>query len=333
MPRDRVFPSGAPSWTVTGEAAGIRLDKFLAAETRLGSRSRVVAALDRGKVFLNDAEAGPQDAGRALQAGDVVRLWIDRPGSARGPRRPINIGDLQILYEDDALLVVNKPAGLLAVPLPRKSDASSVYAQLEEYLRPRGRRKPLIVHRIDRDTSGLVVFAKHAAAQSRLKDQFSRREPERVYLAVVYGHLQPAEGVWRDYLVWDAKALIQKRTRSDDRRGKEAISRYRVLEAFSETSLAEIRLETGKRNQIRIQAGLRGHPLVGERRYVFAPPAPIVSFVRQALHAQRLSFRHPEDERVLCFEAPPPRDFAELLTRLRRGGGHAPVPAGRTRAS
>jgi 23S rRNA pseudouridine1911/1915/1917 synthase len=311
-----------PQWIVTADDQGLRLDKFLAAPGRIGSRSRVVAALERGKVFVNESEATTTDAATRLAPGDAVRVWMDRPGSAK--RRPgaFESADLHILYEDDTLIVLNKPAGLLAVPLERKAGANSIYDQIDDHLRSHGTRRPCVVHRIDRDTSGLVVFAKHTRAQAHLKDQFRRREPERVYWAVVYGHPQPAAGTWRDHLVWDTKALIQKQTSPDDPRGAEAISEYRVLEAFGETSLVEVRLHTGKRNQIRIQARLRGHTLVGERRYVFGPEAirPIV-FARQALHAYRLSFRHPTDDRPLTFEAPLPADFADLLGRLRRRAG------------
>jgi 23S rRNA pseudouridine1911/1915/1917 synthase len=196
--------------------------------------------------------------------------------------------------------------------------ASSVYDQLEDYFRPRGKRHPFVVHRIDRDTSGLVVFAKDAQTQEALKAQFRRREPERVYLAVVYGHPEPRTGTWRDRLVWDRKALIQKETHPRDPEGTDAISDYRVVETFRDASLIEVRLQTGKRNQIRIQARLRGHTLVGERRYVYGPDAlrPI-AFSRQALHAYRLAFEHPADRRVVHFEAPLPADFRELLVRLR----------------
>ena len=159
-----------------------------------------------------------------------------------GRERPWRPGNVEILYEDDALMVVNKPPGLLSVPLPRKPDAGSAYDDLEAHLRPRGKRKPLVVHRIDRDTSGLVVFARTSRAQQALKDQFRRREPERVYLAVVYGHPEPREGTWRDFLLWDSKALIQKRTRAGDLAAKEAISRYRVLESLEGASLIEVRL-------------------------------------------------------------------------------------------
>jgi len=305
-------------WTVSPDEAGTRLDKFLAAADRLGSRARAVTAIERGKVFLGDREVTATDAASRLAPGDRVRVWMDRPGSAKARSRPQRVADVVVLYEDDDLLVVDKPSGLLAVPLERKADAASVFDQLEDHFRSRGKRKPLVVHRIDRDTSGLVVFAKTLRAQAALKEQFKRREPERVYLAVVYGRPTPPQGTWRDHLVWDTKALIQKETHPGDPRASDAISEYRVLETFAEASLIEVRLRTGRRNQIRIQARLRGHTLVGEKRYVYGPDAirPI-AFERQALHAHRLSFLHPSDGRRLTFEAPPPSDFAALLARLR----------------
>jgi len=312
-------------WTVSAEDDGARLDKFLAAPGRAGSRARASAALSRGKVFVNGEEVGIDVASSRLTAGDVVRLWADRPGSARSAPSLWRVGaprdprDLHIVFEDQALIVVDKPAGLLAVPLERRSEAPSAFDDVAGYMRAWRRRRPLVVHRIDRDTSGLVVFATRADAQQKLKEQFKRHTAGRVYLAVVYGRPRPDSGTWRDHLVWDQADLVQKATHARDPRGKEAVSEYRVLEAFDEASLLEVRLVTGKRNQIRLQARLRGHTLVGEQRYVFGPEQlrPI-SFPRQALHAYRLSFAHPLTGQPLAFEAPLPDDLSSLLERLRR---------------
>jgi 23S rRNA pseudouridine1911/1915/1917 synthase len=314
-----VTPPLPPQWQVPPDDQEVRLDKFLASAERLGSRKRVATALERGKVFVNDVEAGLSDASRRLRAGDVVRVWMDRPGSGRRRTGPFESGQLQILFEDDLLIVVNKPAGLLSVPLPNGDRTPSVYSLLEDHLRGHRHRRPFVVHRIDRDTSGLVLFAKTPRAQEALKEQFRRREPERVYIALVYGHPTPPAGTWRDVLVWDKTALIQRETHPGDPRGKEAIAEYRVIESHEDTSLIEVRLRTGKRNQIRIQARLRGYTLVGEQRYIYGPEAirPI-DFPRQALHARRLTFRHPADHRELRFEAPHPEDFATLLKQLRR---------------
>lgn len=308
-------------WRISETEAGARLDKWLAGEARLGSRARALAALEKGQVFLNEQEQSAAAAGYRLKAREKVRLWLDRPGSAQ--RRNYagagkRFAGMQIVYEDQALLVINKPAGLLTVPLPGESVEPSLLERVAEHLRAQGKRQPFIVHRIDRDTSGLVVFAKDFAAQQKLKNQFERREPERVYWAFVYGHPQAATGLWRDELVWDQKALKQREARRADALKQEAICRYRVLEKFAEASLLEVGLVTGKRNQIRLQAALRGHPLIGERKYAEKnAPQATIAFPRQALHALRLSFRHPLDGRKLVFEAPLPADLQELQKSLQ----------------
>jgi 23S rRNA pseudouridine1911/1915/1917 synthase len=308
-------------WLVGDDENGLRLDKFLAVRDRLGSRRRASEALERGKVFLNGVEAALGDASRSVAAGDRVRLWADRPGSAERPRLMRGgrrTGDLRIVFEDEALLVVDKPAGLLVVPLERRPDEATVYEQLEAYLRSRGKRRPLVVHRIDRDTSGLVIFAKTTVAQQALKSSFLSRRVERVYRAVVYGCPEPPSGTWRDRLVWDRKALVQKETHPRDPHGKAAVCHYQVLERYKAASLIEVRLVTGKRNQIRLQARLRGHTLVGEQRYVYGPDAlrPI-QFGRQALHAFQLAFDHPIERRPLRFEAALPTDLLALVERLK----------------
>jgi 23S rRNA pseudouridine1911/1915/1917 synthase len=313
-------------WTAGENDAGLRLDKYLAAAERLGSRAKAASALARGKVFLNGREMTGDAAAGRLAPGDEVRIWMDRPGTAK---RQVSLGDdrdLPIVYEDAAVIVLNKPPGVLAVPLERRGDVRSVFDDLKQYLKQRRRPRPFVVHRIDRDTSGLVLFAKTTAAHQHLKDQFKRHRPERVYQAVVYGHPSPPSGTWRDRLTWDDKALIQKETHPPDPRGKEAISHYRVIEALKGASLIEVSLVTGRRNQIRIQARLRGHTLVGERRYIYGPDElrPI-SFNRQALHASRLTFTHPGDGREMRFEAPMPDDMVKLVARLKGPGPGSPA--------
>jgi len=305
-------------WTVGPADAGLRLDKYLADPSRLGSRPKATTAIKRRKVFLNGRESTDDDASTRVAIGDIVRVWMDRPGSAKRPARLGDDRDLLVVYEDDALVVLNKPAGLLAVPLERLEDARSVFEDLKVYLHARRRGRPWVVHRIDRDTSGLVLFAKSAAAHEHLKSQFKRRDPERVYQAVVYGHPQPASGTWNDRLVWDSKALIQKETHPKDPRGKDAACHYRVIEPLRGAALIEVSLVTGRRNQIRIQARLRGHTLVGERRYIYGPDTlRTIAFPRQALHAARLVFRHPRDGREMRLEAPMPEDMQELVSRLK----------------
>ncbi|HOX25505.1 MAG TPA: RluA family pseudouridine synthase [Candidatus Krumholzibacteria bacterium] len=312
-------------WTVAAEDAPLRLDAWLARRGGAGSRRRAATWLERGKISVNGAEVGLADAARRVAAGDRVGVWLDRPGSAR-PVDPALAGlrdALRIVHEDPAIVVVDKPAGLLVEP---RSDGPATEPSVLDLLADAYRRLPrarvYVVHRIDRNTSGLVLFARTPAARDDLKAQFKQRTPERVYQAVLQGALAAESAEWRDELAFDAAADRQRRAHGTDAGAKEAISRVRVLERFgSVATLVEVSLVTGKRNQIRVQAGLRGHPLVGERRYRFGAdrePAGLPAFDRQALHAVTLGFRHPQSGRPVSFTSPLPDDLARLLRSLRR---------------
>jgi 23S rRNA pseudouridine1911/1915/1917 synthase len=307
-------------WTVGAAEAGVRLDLWLARQPEGGSRSKAKAWLERGKVFLNGAELSYSDAGRRVAAGDRIGLWIDRPGTATATSRGISRARslLSVVLEDESLVVVNKPPGLIVEPLPgREREEVTVLDLVTDHVKATG-VVPRVVHRIDRDTSGLVLFARTLAAQQALKEQFEHRTAERVYLAVVQGRLEPASGVWSDQLVWDAERLRQRVAHPTEDRARAAAARYRVLEVAGGASLLEVSLVSGKRNQIRVQAGRRGHPLVGERQYLFGhvpgPGAP--NFARQALHARRLAFNHPLTGRRVLVTAPIPEDLRGLLRSL-----------------
>ena len=259
-------------WTIAAPDAGARLDAFLAARPEIGSRGKAREAIERGKVFLNGEELVYSDAARRLAAGDRVGFWPDRPGSARARSRRVvaTRHALDVVFEDQSILVVDKPAGWLVEPLP--GDAHSEVTLLDligDHVRGAARARAYVVHRIDRDTSGLVLFALSPDARDDLKAQFERRTPERVYLAVVHGVVDPPAGTWHDRLVWDKERLVQKRAHVHEERAKDAIAHYRVLEQHQAAAVIEVSLVTGKRNQIRVQAGLRGSPLVGERLYGF----------------------------------------------------------------
>jgi 23S rRNA pseudouridine1911/1915/1917 synthase len=313
-------------WAVQDDDAGKRLDAWLAARQDIGSRGRAQDALACGKVFLNGEEASFADAGRRLAAGDRVGYWPDRPGSSKPRRREIVSvrAALDVVYQDEALLVVNKPPGWIVEPLPGEERGEVTLLDLvADHLRAGVRTRPYVVHRIDRDTSGLVLFALTAASREHLKAQFERQSPDRIYLAVVNGHPEPASGTWRDKLVWDKERLIQKRAHLEEARAKDAEARYRVVERFEWQSLIEVALRTGKRNQIRVQAGARGYPLVGERQYRFGQPRDEgrePAFPRQALHAARLAFVHPVKGRRVTFTADLPKDMEQLILRIRESG-------------
>ena len=312
-------------WIVTGADAGIRFDLWLTRHAGAGSRSRAAEWIEKGKIFLNGEPIDARQAAHRMREGDRVGLWMDRPGSSRAADRAVRDAShlLRIVHEDEALVAVDKAVGLLVEPLPDSGRSEVtvldlVAAHLQHEVRP----KLYVVHRIDRDTSGLVLVARTPAARDALKEQFERRTPERVYQAVVEGRVSPPSGTWRDALAWDGDALRQRRAHATDARAKEAVAHYAVLEQFHGAALMEVSLVTGKRNQIRVQASLRGHPLLGERQYRFgAPPPPprLPSIERQALHAWRLGVVHPSTGRTVRFECPPPEDFAALLARLRSG--------------
>jgi 23S rRNA pseudouridine1911/1915/1917 synthase len=311
-------------WTVDSADVGMRLDQWLAARTEAGSRSRASEWLARGKVYVNGVPVDAAGGWRRVEAGLRVGVWMDRPGSSRPADRSVHDirYKLQVIYEDAAIVVLDKPVGMLVEPLPdRAGEESTLVDLLADYYRHEPRSRSYVVHRIDRDTSGLVLFARSTAAKEALKSQFEQRTPERVYQAVVIGQPSPTEGVWRDTLAWDPASLRQRAAHGRDARGKDAEARVRVLEQFADAALIEVTLVTGKRNQIRVQAGMRGHPLLGERQYRFGVPLepPSVPRIdRQALHAWRLGFVHPTTGRRVVYDAPPPDDFEALLTALRR---------------
>lgn len=298
-----------------------RLDRLLASLPRIGSRNRARQVLESGKITVDGAPVGLADAGRTLEAGAVVVVDWDRPGTAldavRGRRKVADAG-VVVLYDDPDVIALDKPVGLLTdtASAQQAKERDSLRKRLVPWLRAQGAR-PLIVHRIDRDTSGVVLVAKHEQAAEALRQQFRARAPERVYLVVVEGVLRPEEGTWEDPMAWDSGRRIQRRCKPDDPGAFLARAHYRVREILGGASLLEVRLETGRRNQIRLQAQLRGHPLVGERLYREGPPT--LTFPRQALHAHRLTVRHPRTGKPLTIASPLPPDLQRLLARLRKG--------------
>ena len=310
-------------WIVEGADAGIRLDQWLATRTDAGSRRRASEWLERGKVYLAGDPVDATAGAHKVAAGERVGVWVDRPGSSKPADRSVHPVRhlLSVLHEDESIVVVDKPVGLLVEPLPkREGEEPTLLDLLADHYRHAPRARSFVVHRIDRDTSGLVLFARTPSAHTALKAQFERRTPERVYLAVVLGRPAPPSGVWRDMLAWDPASLRQRQAHGRDARAKDAEARYTVTEPFADAALIEVQLVTGKRNQIRVQAAMRGHPLLGERQYRFnAPPEPpaLPRIDRQALHAWRLGFIHPTTGRRVTYTSPLPADLAGLLTALR----------------
>lgn len=232
--------------------------------------------LESGRVEVN---------GRVSRDGRALVRAHDRLELGGRGRIPFPKG-LGLVYQDDAIVVVDKPARLLTVATDRERDRTA-YRLLWDYLQAqRPRARPFIVHRLDRETSGLLVFAKSAEAKQRLQAQFEARTVERVYRALVKGHVRQDSGTLESRLVED-RSLRVHTTRGPE--GKTAITRYRVLSRGQDTSLLELSLGTGRRRQIRVQLAAVGHPIVGDREH----GGPGGQFRRLCLHATRLGFIHP----------------------------------------
>jgi 23S rRNA pseudouridine1911/1915/1917 synthase len=317
--------------------AGWRLDRFLAATLPDFSRSRLQQLLESGAVSLgapNGQKSTIKDANHRVKPGDSFTVTIPptAPAIPQGQDIP-----LEVIYEDKELIVINKPAGLVVHPAAGNPDGTLVNALIGHcgmgMLSIGGEARPGIVHRLDKDTSGLLVAAKTERAMASLAKQFANHTIERAYNAVVWGAPRDSTGLIEGQIgrsPFDRKRMAVLRAG-----GKRAATRYKVLEKFgpadrAAASLIECRLETGRTHQIRVHLTHLGHPLIGDPQYGRARTPPrgksdaethaftvAANFPRQALHAFVLGFQHPSLHKTLRFEAPWPADFAELVEALR----------------
>jgi 23S rRNA pseudouridine1911/1915/1917 synthase len=307
------------------EAAGQRADRFLAETIGTISRSRVKTLIEAGHVTrdgtLITAPADPVRSGS--------EYVLQPPRLVDATPQPQSI-PFTILYEDADLLVLDKPAGLVVHPAPGNEDGTLVNALLahcgDTLPGIGGERRPGIVHRLDRDTTGVMVVAKTEASLAALGAAFAARDLERAYLALVWGLPTPIAGdinlpVGRDPRDRKRMAVVEKG-------GKNALTHYRTLRSYAASvSLVECRLATGRTHQIRVHLSHGGHPVVGDPIYLRRIPAVsralpnpprqmLLDFPRQALHAETLGFRHPRTGETLSFRSPPPPDFAALIAAL-----------------
>lgn len=221
----------------------------------------------------------------------------------------------EILYEDKQLIAVNKPAGILTVPISGMKSAN-LKECLDHYLEPQ-KKSAQTVHRIDRYTSGVVLFAKNRRARTRLIEQFRNHEPARIYLALVRGVPDPPEADLVHYMKRIKEGFRNVIVPESDPDAAKARMLYRVLERYKETSLVEVALDTGLKNQIRVQLAEIGHPTVGDRHYVSDEQEEKL-INRQALHASRLEFIHPGSGEILGITAPIPKDLKRLMVYYKK---------------
>lgn len=293
--------------TVPPACAGLRLDQALSRLLPQYSRTRLTQWVRAAQVKLDGTAVLPR---RRVWGGEVIEIVL-APVLPSLVNKPEDIA-LDIVHEDAALLVVNKPAGLVVHPGSGNWSGTLLNALLRHL--PDLARLPRagIVHRLDKDTSGLLVVAKTLAAQTDLVRQLQARTVTREYLALVHGRITRNGKV---------EAPIGRHPVSRTRmavvaRGRHAVTHYAVLERFSEATLLRCRLETGRTHQIRVHLSSIGHPLVGDPAYGKRRAA--LAFHRQALHAERLALRHPQTQRLMSWRVPPPPDLRRLIAALRK---------------
>ena len=310
--------------TLTMEAAahGQRLDRALQQRLPELSRSRLKQLILSGRVS-NDANV-IRDPSRKVRQGQTFVVILPEPEDATPQAQAI---PLDIRFEDAHLIVIDKPAGLVVHPAPGNPDGTLVNALLahcgDSLAGIGGVRRPGIVHRLDKDTSGLIVAAKTEAAHRALSRDFAARRIARAYAAIVWGVPVPPAGE----IVGNIGRSMSNRKKMAmvaDSRGKPAVTRYRVEHAFADkAALIECRLMTGRTHQIRVHLSHRGHPLIGDPVYggragrAFSHSVA-AAFPRQALHARHLGFSHPASGEYLAFDSDLPSDMAELLITLER---------------
>ncbi len=301
-------------------SSGQRLDRALADASGL-SRERIKALLGEGRITLGGRAV--EQASLKPAAGTAFAIAVPAAAPASAEAQDIA---LTIVYEDDDLIVIDKPAGLVVHPAAGNLDGTLVNALLH-HCRGQlsgigGVARPGIVHRIDKDTSGLLVVAKHDAAHEGLARQFADHSIERAYLAVTAGVPSPLAGTVRGAI---ARSSINRKKMAlvEDGRGKHAVTHYKVLEPLgSSAAVVECRLETGRTHQVRVHLSSIGHPLLGDPVYGRSPPRlrPLLTelaFRRQALHAAVLGFVHPISGNQMHFASELPHDFRELRDALR----------------
>ena len=298
---------------------GERLDRALALASGL-SRERIKALLGEGRISLGGNAAG--QASLKLAAGTLFRISLPDPIAAAAAPQDI---PLAIAFEDEHLIVIDKPAGLVVHPAAGNLDGTLVNALLH-HCRGQlsgigGVARPGIVHRIDKDTSGLLVVAKSDAAHEGLARQFADHSIERAYLAVTAGHPAPPAGTIRGHIA-RSSTNRKKMALVGEGRGKHAVTHYRTLEVLTGAALVESRLETGRTHQLRVHLASIGHALLGDPVYGRSPAKlrPLLTslgFHRQALHAGTLGFVHPISGEKLRFVNEPPVDMQHLLIELR----------------
>ena len=310
-----------------GQSA-LRVDKFLMNLIENTTRSKIQNAIDAGAVLVNDAAV---KSNYKVKAGDIVRVVLTHP-TYEQLLKPENIA-LDIVYEDDQLLVVNKPAGMVVHPGHGNYSGTLVNALAFHFenLPMNSSERPGLVHRIDKDTTGLLVVAKTEHAMAYLSKQFAEKTSEREYVALVWGNIEEDEGTIEGNIDRHLVNRMQMAVFLDEEKGKPAVTHFKVLERFGYVTLVSCQLETGRTHQIRVHMKHIGHTLFNDERYggnlilkgtTFTKYKQFVdncfkTLPRQALHAKTLGFEHPTTKEFMRFDTEIPQDLLDLIQKWR----------------
>ena len=315
---------------VTSDFDGSRLDKFLQYQIKEISRTKLQDLIREGYIKKNKIVIN--ESSKKINLGDLIEVKIPVPKEAH--IKPNKI-PLEILYEDNDIILINKSPGVVVHPGAGNYENTLVNGLLfyckNNLSNVGGKLRPGIVHRIDKDTSGVIVIAKNDFSHANLAKQFSDHSIKRTYEALVWGSLRPSKGRVNANIGRSIKNRQLMSVRKD--KGKVAITNYKTLKIFANTnlpkiSLIECELETGRTHQIRVHMNFKGNPIVGDRSYGKSQKkfkkidiiveSKINNFKRQALHAKSLGFIHPKTGKVLFFKAPKPKDFDDLVKTLTK---------------
>ncbi|WP_445719619.1 RluA family pseudouridine synthase [Flavobacterium sp.] len=310
-----------------GQSA-LRVDKFLMNMIENTTRNKIQQAAENGSILVNDLAV---KSNYKVKAGDVVRLVLSHP-TYEQLLTPENI-PLDIVFEDDQLLVINKPAGMVVHPGHGNYSGTLVNALAYHFenLPMNSSERPGLVHRIDKDTTGLLVVAKTELAMAYLSKQFAEKTSEREYVALVWGNIEEDEGTVEGNIGRHDTNRMRMAVHESDEKGKPAVTHYKVLERFGYVTLVSCQLETGRTHQIRVHMKHIGHTLFNDERYggdsilkgtTFTKYKQFVDncfkvLPRQALHAKTLGFEHPITKEFLRFDTPIPQDLQDCIEKWR----------------
>lgn len=297
---------------VDDDISGLRLDKYLQNRMPDFSRSFIQNLIKKGNIKVNNRNIYRPN--NRIEQGDVISVYI--PAHTINKILPENI-ELDIVYEDSDIIIINKNKGMVVHPAPGHYSGTLVNALLYKNIElsdVNGDIRPGIVHRLDKDTSGLLIVAKNNEAHRNLSMQLNKRTLERLYLTIVENNIKDDFGVI-DAPIMRHPVNRKKMAVLNEKNAREAITYYTVKERFGNFTLLEVKLETGRTHQIRVHMSYINHPIVGD--YTYGLKKQKFKLKGQALHAYKLKFKHPITNEELLFESSPPKEFLDLLNKLR----------------